>query len=148
LRTAWLYSPFGRNFLKTMLRLAQARETVRVVDDQLGNPTSTLDLVGGILTIARDLLERDDPALRGIFHLAANGSGSWADFAEEILCCSRMFSGPSASVERIATSDYPTPAARPANSRLDCSRVFDLHGLRLPPWKMSIEAVVRRLLEP
>lgn len=142
LRTAWLYSPFGRNFLKTMLA---ARGKVRVVDDQFGNPTSAFDLADAILAIACNLLERDDPALRGVFHLAGNGSGSRADFAEEIFRCSKMLG--SVSVERIPTSAYPTLAARPANSRLDCSRVFDLHGVCLPPWKGSVRAVIRRLLE-
>lgn len=143
LRTTWLYSPFGRNFLKTMLRLAQNRDCVRVVDDQTGTPTSTSDLAGAILTIAGNLLERDDPALRGIFHLAAGGSTSWADFAEEIFRCSQVCGGPSATVEHIPASEYPTPARRPANSRLDCSRILDLHGVRLPQWKSSVEAAVR-----
>ena len=143
LRTAWLYSPFGHNFLKTMLRLAQGREIVRVVDDQFGNPTSTLDLADGILAIAHNLLKRDDPQMRGLFHLVADGSASWADFAEEIFRCSRKSGGPSATVERIPSSDYPTPARRPANSRLDCSRVLSAHGVRLPSWEMSVAAAVR-----
>lgn len=147
LRTAWLYSPFGRNFVKTMFQAAQSGESARVVDDQFGNPTSALSLAGAVLTIARNLLERDDPALRGTFHLAGSGSASRADFAEEILRLSRMLGGPSALVERIATTDYASRAARPANSRLDCSRVFNLHGVRLPPWKISLETVVRRLVK-
>lgn len=145
LRTAWLYGPFGRNFLKTMLRLAESRKVVRVVDDQIGCPTSTLDLADGILAIAYNLLERDDPALRGVFHLAASGSGSWADFAEEIFRRSRLRGGPSAEVERIPTSEYPTAARRPANSRLDCARVLALHGVILPPWHDSVAAVVESM---
>jgi dTDP-4-dehydrorhamnose reductase len=143
LRTAWLYSSFGSYFLKTMLRLAQNRDCVRVVDDQTGTPTSASDLAEAILKIAGNLLERDDPALRGIFHLTANGSGSWADFAEEIFRCSRLHGGPSATVQRIHASQYPTAAERPANSRLDCSCIFNLHGVCLPQWKSSVEAAVR-----
>lgn len=138
LRTAWLYGPFGGNFLKTMLRLAESRKVVRVVDDQVGCPTSTLDLADGILAIASNLLERDDPALRGVFHLVASGSGSWADFAEEIFHQSQLRGGPSAEVERIPTSEYPTAARRPANSRLDCARVLARHGVSLPHWRKSV----------
>jgi dTDP-4-dehydrorhamnose reductase len=145
LRTAWLYSPFGRNFLKTMLKLAESRDVVRVVGDQVGCPTSTLDLADGIIAIARNLLERDDPALRGVFHLAANGSGSWADFAEEIFRQSRLCGGPWAEVERIPTSVYPTAVRRPANSRLDCARALALHGVTLPHWRDSVAAVVKAL---
>ena len=145
LRTAWFFSPFGHNFLKTMLRLAESRTVVRVVDDQVGCPTSTLNLADGILTVARNLLERDDPALRGVFHLVASGSGSWADFAEEIFHQSRLRGGPSAEVERIPSSEYPTPARRPANSRLDCARVLALHGVSLPPWRDSVAAVVESI---
>lgn len=145
LRTAWLYSPFGRNFLKTMLCLAQSRDRVPVVDDQRGNPTSTLDLAGAILTVAGNLLARDDPALRGIFHLAARGSSSWVDFAEEIFRCSLLCGGPAAIVARIPASNYPTPAGRPANSCLDCTRILAAHGVQLPQWNVPIEAVVRPL---
>lgn len=141
-RTAWLYSPFGRNFLKTMLHLAQGRDCVRVVDDQTGTPTSASDLADAILTIAGNLLSRDDPSLRGTFHLVAGGSASWADFAEEIFRCSRVCGGPAAIVERIPASDYPTAASRPASTILDCSRVFQKHSVRLPLWKASVEPVV------
>lgn len=142
LRTAWLYSPFGRNFLKTMLHLAQNRDRVRVVDDQAGTPTSAADLADGILTIAGNLMDRDDPSLRGIFHLVAGGSTNWAGFAEEIFRCSRGCGGPAAIVERIPASEYPTAASRPASAILDCSRIFRRHGVRLPHWKSSIQPVV------
>lgn len=145
LRTAWLYGPFGGNFLTTMLRLAESRRTVRVVDDQIGNPTSALDLADAILIIARNLLERGDPALRGVFHLAGSGSGSRADFAEEIFRQSRLRGGASAEIERIRSSEYPSAAKRPANSRLDCARAHTLHGVSLPAWKTSVAAAVRSL---
>lgn len=146
LRTAWVYSPFGRNFLKTMLRLAETRDTLSVVSDQIGNPTSALDIADGILTVASNLLSDQSPALRGIFHMTGAGEGSWADFAEEIFSYARSANGPFATVNRIPSSDYPTPAKRPANSRLDRARLRDVHGVALPPWQGSTRAVVERLL--
>lgn len=146
LRTAWVHSPYGRNFVKTMLRLAETRERVGVVADQIGNPTSALDIAEGVLAVAENLLASPDPALRGLFHMAGAGEASWADFAEEIFRASAAFGGPFAAVDRIATSAYPTPAKRPKNSRLDCALLERVHGLRLPDWRASTETVVRRLV--
>lgn len=146
LRTAWVYSPFGKNFLKTMLRLAETRESLSVVDDQTGNPTSAIDIADGILTVASNLLSDHSLALRGTFHMSGNGAASWADFAEEIFSCARLQNGPFATVNKIATSEYPTPARRPANSRLNCSRLRELHGINLPHWQSSTAQVVERLL--
>jgi dTDP-4-dehydrorhamnose reductase len=145
LRTAWVYSPFGKNFVKTMLRLAETRDALNVVDDQIGNPTSALDIADAVLTVAANLLEDDDPALRGIFHMTGTGEGSWADFATEIFARSAEFGGPSATVGRIPSSAYPTPAKRPANSRLDCSLLEARHGAKLPDWKRSTANIVERL---
>jgi dTDP-4-dehydrorhamnose reductase len=145
LRTAWVYSPFGKNFLKTMLRLAESRDSLNVVDDQIGNPTSALDIADSALTVAANLLASDDPALRGIFHTAGTGEGSWADFATEILARSAFFGGPSAEVIRIPSDQYPTPARRPANSRLDCRLIGARHGVNLPNWKQSTATIVERL---
>ncbi|WP_332305549.1 dTDP-4-dehydrorhamnose reductase [Rhizobium sp. GR12] len=146
LRTAWVYSPFGKNFLKTMLRLAETRDNLSVVDDQIGNPTSALDIADGILTMASNLLSDNSRTLRGTFHMSGDGATSWADFAEEIFFQARLRNGPFATVKKIATSEYPTPARRPANSRLDCSRLRELHGIILPPWQSSTAQVVERLL--
>jgi dTDP-4-dehydrorhamnose reductase len=145
LRTAWVYSPFGKNFLKTMLTLAQTRNSLNVVDDQVGNPTCALDIADAVLSIAANLLESDDPALRGIFHMAGTGEGSWADFAIEIFARSANIGGPTAEVGRIPSSAYPTPATRPANSRLDCSLLQARHGVSLPDWKQSTAIIVERL---
>jgi len=147
LRTAWVYSPFGANFVKTMLRLARDRDEVGVVADQRGNPTSALDIADAILAVAANLTDRDDPALRGTFHMTAAGDASWAEFADAIFAASARLGGPSAAVKAIATSDYPTPAKRPANSRLDSSKLDRAHGVRLPDWRDSLPNVVRRLLE-
>lgn len=144
-RVAWVYSPFGANFVKTMLRLAGDRDEVSVVADQVGNPTSALEIADGILLIATNLVSTSDPALRGVFHMTAQGEASWADFAEAIFAASASCGGPSASVRRIGTADYPTPATRPANSRLDCGLIARVHGVVLPDWRTSLETVIARL---
>ena len=146
LRTAWVYSPFGHNFVKTMLRLAADRDEINVVGDQLGNPTSALDLADAILRIAGNLIRSDDPTLRSVFHLAAPGDTNWADFARQIFAESAKRNGPTATVNSIASADYPTPARRPENSRLDSGRIGSVHGVHLPPWQASIGEVVGRIL--
>ncbi len=145
LRTAWVYSPFGKNFVKTMLRLAETRKTVNVVADQIGNPTSALDIADGIFKVARNLTEDDDRCLRGIFHMSGRGEASWADLAEEIFRFSASKGGPSATVARIPTADYPTPAKRPANSRLSNFAIRAAHVVELPNWQSSVHDVVQRL---
>jgi len=146
LRVAWVYSPFGGNFVKTMLRLAADRDELSVVADQIGNPTSALDIADGILLVATNLVADSAPALRGIFHMTATGEASWADFAEAIFVASARNGGPSATVRRIPTSDYPTPAARPANSRLDCGLIARNHGVTLPAWQGALDTVIARLI--
>jgi len=146
LRTAWIYSPFGKNFVRTMLRLAKEREEVGVVADQIGSPTSALDLADAILAVGRNLLEKpQDRSLRGIFHAAGTGFASWAEFASEIFALSARFGGPTAVVRPIVTADYPTPAKRPPNSRLDCTKLMSIHGVMLPPWQNSLAICLERL---
>jgi dTDP-4-dehydrorhamnose reductase len=146
LRTAWVYSPFGRNFVKTMLNLAKDRPEVRVVADQFGNPTSALDIAAALLKVADGLIRSGDQRLRGIFHMAAPDEASWADFAEHIFTVSAQHGGPSATVVPIRTIEFPTRARRPANSRLDCTRLSDTHGVTLPRWRGSTALVVKELL--
>jgi dTDP-4-dehydrorhamnose reductase len=147
LRTAWVYSPFGSNFVRTMLRLAGERDEVGVVSDQRGNPTNALDIADGTLAVAANLLAGSDAAQRGIFHMTAREDASWAEFAEAIFAASADAGGPTASVRRIATADYPTAARRPANSRLDCAKIERVHGVRLPSWRQSLPSVVSRLVD-
>ncbi len=147
LRTAWVYSPFGANFVKTMLRLAETRDELGVVADQRGNPTNALDLADAVLTVATHLKTDIAPELRGLFHATGSGEASWADFAEAIFAASAAQGGRSARVKHITTAEYPTPAKRPANSRLDCSRLAQRHGVRLPDWRGSTQAVVARLVQ-
>ena len=145
LRVAWVYSPFGANFVKTMLRLAGDRDEVSVVADQLGNPTSALHIADGIIRVATNMVVDSYPELRGVFHMTASGEASWADFAEAIFAASAARGGPSARVKRITTADYSTPAKRPANSRLDCSLIAKTYGVVLPEWRQSLESVMARL---
>jgi dTDP-4-dehydrorhamnose reductase len=145
LRVAWVYSPFGNNFVKTMLRLARDRDEVSVVADQTGNPTSALDIADGILRVADNLVRDVDPVLRGVFHLTASGQATWAEFAEAIFAVSAELGGPHAQVRQITTNEYPTPAARPMNSRLDCRHIAQAHGVILPDWRIALETVVTRL---
>jgi len=147
LRTAWVYSPFSVNFVKTMLRLAEDREEIGVVADQFGNPTSALDISVGVVRVLENLSGASNAALRGVFHMTGSGEASWAEFAEVIFAVSGEAGGPTARVRPISTSDYPTLAIRPGNSRLDCSKLAEVHGVRLPDWHKSVEEVVHRLIQ-
>ena len=148
LRTSWVYAPWGANFVKTMLRLAETRPELRVVADQWGTPTSALDIAEAIVTVARNLAQRPtDASLRGTFHLTSQGETNWADFAREIFAQSFARGGPGAKVVSIPGSDYPTPARRPANSRLSTAKLAHLHGVCLPHWKESLARVMDALVD-
>lgn len=144
LRTAWIYSPFGKNFVKTMLRLAGERDVVRVVADQIGTPTHAGDIAEGIVAVAGRLVGDGAPA--GLYHMVAQGEASWADLAEAVFAASCRRGGPSAAVERIGTAAYPTPAKRPANSRLDTHRFTAAFDHRLPHWTDGVERCVASIL--
>ena len=146
LRTAWVYSPFGRNFVKTMLRLAADRDEISVVADQWGNPTSALDIADAILHAATSLHGDKSVGAFGTYHLAGTGETNWSGFARHILDTSRMFGGPHARVRDITTRDYPTKAQRPANSRLSSAKFASVFGWNTPDWRQSTEAVVGQLL--
>ena len=145
LRTAWVYSPFGANFVKTMLRLAETRKELGVVADQWGNPTSALDIADGVLRVATNLVGSTETDLRGVFHMAGTGEANWAPVAEARFAASAANGGPTASVRPISSAEYPTPARRPTNSRLDCSKLARWHGVSLPEWQSSLAIVVARL---
>lgn len=150
LRTAWVYAARGHNFLRTMLRLAGERDTLRVVADQTGTPTPARLIANATATILARLTPdggwRDDAAW-GTYHLTAAGHTTWHAFAEAIfaraLRAGLIEHAP--SVEAIATADYPTRARRPAWSVLDCTRVQEMFSLRLPPWEMALDAVIGEL---
>jgi len=142
LRTAWAYSPFGRNFVRTMLDLAANREHINVVADRFGSPTSMLDLGGAILAAARNL----EPGKYGIYHLAGKGRTNWADLAREVMEASRELGGPHAEIVGIAASDYPTPAVRPVDSSLSCALFERKFGWIMPNWHHSVRNVVEQLV--
>jgi dTDP-4-dehydrorhamnose reductase len=146
LRTAWVYSPFGANFVRTMLRLNETRDEIGVVADQRGNPTSALDIADALIAIAAGLKDDASPALRGVFHMTGSGEASWADLAETIVHQAAARGRRLTHVRRIATTDYPTRARRPANSRLDNEKLARVYGVRLPEWRHSVAACCDRLL--
>lgn len=146
LRTAWVYSQFGGNFVKTMLRLAQSRDEVSVVADQRGCPTCAVDIACAVIAIARQLKDNESSALRGTFHLSAPDEASWADFATAIFAGLAARGGKTVGVNSIATRDYPTPARRPANSRLNGDRLAAAYGIRLPSWRQSLDGTLDILL--
>lgn len=144
LRTAWVFSPFGNNFVKTMLRLGQERDELRVVDDQTGNPTSALDLADAILRIARPLV--GEPLSPRTLHLAGEGFVSWHGFANYVFAAAAARGHRVPKVLAIPATAYPTPARRPANSRLDCSAFRDRFGFALPSWQDGADRTIARLL--
>lgn len=147
LRTAWVYSEYGNNFVKTMLRLGESRDEINVVADQFGCPTSANDIASAIVEIARQLSADSSSRLRGVFHLSGTGETNWANFAKQIFAFSAENGGKPMVVNDIVTAQYPTPAKRPANSRLDCSKLEEVFGIRLPAWQTSTRAVVTALAQ-
>jgi dTDP-4-dehydrorhamnose reductase len=146
LRTAWVYSPFGANFVRTMLRLGETREEIGVVADQHGNPSYALDIADALLAIAARLAEDASLDLRGVFHMTGQGEATWADVAEAIFAAAERHGRKPARVRRIGTFDYPTLAKRPANSRLDNGKLSRNYGVVLPEWRRSLSDCVDRLL--
>lgn len=144
-RTAWVVSAHGANFVKTMLRVAAERELLRVVDDQRGSPTSAADLAEALVTIAHRLAE-DEAAPTGIFHFSNAGATSWAGFASEIFRQSKARGGPAALVEPITTVEYPTPAQRPANSLLSHVAIGAAYGITPRPWQEALGDILDELI--
>lgn len=144
LRTAWVLSAHRANFLKTMLRLAGERPVLRVVDDQLGCPTSATDIADALRTITLQMIS-DSSAPTGVYHFVNSGQATWADLARQIFENSGASGGPSATVEGIATQDYPTPARRPANSRLHTAKLTGDYGIVPRAWQLAVAEIVARL---
>src|SRR5439155_17347627 len=145
LRTAWVYSAHGHNFVKTMLRLAGERPVLRVVADQTGSPTSAADIATAIVTVVRRVAA--GRRQRGTYHFTGAGAVTWHGFAEAIFEMAAPWRGPPPRVEPIATADYPTPARRPANSVLDCRRIGEAFGVVPRPWREALAEVIRELSE-
>ena len=148
LRTSWIFAPFGGNFVRTMLRLAAAQDRLRVVDDQIGCPTYAPDIAAAILSIGREVAGdgwQDDHA--GVTHLAGPDEMSWCAFARTIVAAGAEHGGRRVTVDAITTADYPTPAKRPANSRLATGRLETVFGVRMPPLQKSLANCLARLRE-
>ena len=144
-RTAWVVSAHGHNFIKTMLRVAESRDTLSVVDDQIGSPTSAADLAQALMTIAVRLAG-DAAAPTGTFHFSNAGAVSWAGFATEIFRQSALRGGATAGVSPIATTDYPTPAKRPANSLLSHDAIRAAYGIEPRPWAEALSDILDELI--
>ena len=139
LRTSWVFSAHGANFVKTMLRLGAERDALTIVDDQIGGPTAAGDIAEALLTMAKAF--HAGHGVSGIYHLAGAPSVSWRQFAEEIF----NKAGLPVDVTPIPTSDYPTPATRPLNSRLDCTKIKTDYGIDQPDWRASLTDVIGEL---
>lgn len=143
-RTAWVYAAHGRNFVRTMLRLAGEVPALRVVADQQGSPTSAADLARAIAEIVRHVAAGGDAAW-GTYHFAGAGAVSWHGFAEAIFDLASPWRGPPPPIEPITTADYPTPARRPANSVLDCTKIAATFGVTPRPWRDALADVIREI---
>ena len=139
LRTAWVFSAHGNNFVKTMLRLAETRDALNVVNDQIGGPTPAAGIAATVLEMGKQLLA--DPAKSGTYHYAGAPNVSWADFATAIF----EDAGKDVTVTGIPASDYPTPAVRPANSRLDCYMLKKTFSIARPDWRAGLNVVLKEL---
>lgn len=149
LRTAWVYAPWGRNFVTTMLRLGAERDRIRVVGDQTGCPTSAIDLARACLAIAPRLGGAGaDADFWGIHHFAGTGPpASWAAFATEVFRFAETLGQAAPAIEAIPSADYPAAAQRPANSALDCSKYARVFGAAPPEWRSSLARDIATFLE-
>lgn len=146
LRTAWVFSPFGKNFVKTMLTLGKTRDELNVVMDQIGNPTYAPDIANATVQIARNILASpENSALYGTFHLTNTGDTSWHGFATEIFRQAEGKLGISCVVNPIPSSEFPTPAKRPANSRLDGTLLETVHGVKRRHWSEALAECLQAL---
>lgn len=147
LRTAWIYSPFGKNFVKTMLRLAKQNGAASVVDDQFGCPTNALDIADVVLTIGRAISRTPEPTQFGTFHYAGSDACSWADVAALVFDIYSERTGCKIELNRISTSEYPTPARRPSNSCLNTGKMEQAFGVQPRAWTAGVEQIVNRLID-
>ena len=146
LRTAWVVSPHGANFVKTMLRLAQTRPEVRVVDDQRGSPTSAADIAAALLKITARMITSPQLAPTGTYHFVNAGEATWCELARAVFDMAEARGAPAPRLEAITTAEFPTPARRPANSRLDVAKLRADYGIEPRPWRVAVEDVVEALL--
>ncbi len=149
LRTSWVYSAVGKNFVLTMIGAARRLPKLRVVADQIGNPTSADDLAIAILSIANTVEQGGwQDAYRGVFHATGSGSTSWHGLAVAIFREASALGLKTPDVEPITTAEWPTPARRPADSRLDCAALGQVFGITLPDWEQSLAKTVHAIFVP
>lgn len=149
-RTAWVASPVGSNFVRTMLRLAAERPSLRVVADQIGAPTFAADIADAVRVIADRVVAMPaaSSACYGVFHTSSDGETSWHGFAEAIIEGAAQRGGKAVPVEAIATADYPTRARRPSYSKLSTEKIAQVYGVRPPHWRASLERCLDALIGP
>lgn len=146
-RTSWLFSAHGRNFVKTVLRLAEEREEIAIVDDQRGCPTPARDLAAVVLEIARQILQKRRTDVWGTYHFAGRNPTTWFEFARTIVGLRETLLGLSAPrVRPITTAEYPTEARRPANSVLNCTKIQRTYGVQCKHWHGALSEVIIELL--
>jgi dTDP-4-dehydrorhamnose reductase len=142
LRTSWVYAPTGKNFVRTMLRVGADRDRLRVVADQRGSPTTAADLAEAILAIATQLHAGWQDRYAGIYHAAGTGETTWHGLAVATFEEAEKFGARPPTVEAITTADYPTKAKRPADTRLDCTKLATIFNVRLPNWRPSLARTI------
>ena len=145
LRTAWVVSPWGHNFIKTMLRLGAEREELGVVADQIGCPTSAIDIAETLLTLTERMLDRQESS--GTYHFVNSGQASWHDLASAEFAYAGARGMKTPRVKAITTADYPTPAKRPANSRLSTAKLEQTFGMTPRPWQVAVEEILASLID-
>jgi dTDP-4-dehydrorhamnose reductase len=146
LRTSWVYSPYRKNFVRTILRLAGERDCLTVVSDQRGCPSAAADIAQVCFDIAVCCASEPNRAPYGVYHFSGAGDASWFDFANAIIEMSTYQRRGSPRIMPIRTSEYPTPAIRPADTRLDCTAVVRAFGIQLRPWRQALAETIHRLL--
>ena len=144
-RTSWVYSAHGSNFVKTILRLGAERDELRIVDDQHGAPTSAANLASAILAIVTQIAADGGPELFGTFHYADSGETTWRCFAEAVFEGAVPWTAIKARIIPITTAEYPAAAPRQVNSRLDCNRIEQVYGVVRPPWRESLARVMQEI---
>ncbi|MCD6556045.1 MAG: sugar nucleotide-binding protein, partial [Bacteroidales bacterium] len=143
IRTSWLYSSFGQNFVKTMIRLGKEKDEINVVSDQIGSPTYAGDLAAAVLEIALQTFKIPESNLSGIYHFSNEGFCSWSEFASEIMTVSKL----NCKINPVLSESYPTIAKRPKYSLLDKSKIKETFGIKIPFWKDSLKNCLLKMKE-
>jgi dTDP-4-dehydrorhamnose reductase len=150
-RTSWVYGPRGKNFLLTMLRLGRERDSLKIVDDQIGAPTTSIELANATQTIVSGILADrfgPDAEWKGLYNMTCGGSVSWCGFARAIFDRGpALLNGKTPTVNPIPSSEFPTPAKRPMNSVLSNGKLFRRFGVRLAPWESALDNVLKIVAE-